>query len=70
MPLGDGVHMPSADSGVANGKSASLIGHLIEQFTVGIGNIEGLHEFQAGPTRGRFIYSISFKTAAVGNDNE
>ena len=70
LPFGDSVHMPAADSGIANGKSSSLVRHFIEQFTVRIGDIEGLHEFQAGSARGRFIYSISFETAAVGNDDE
>src|SRR5438552_8559060 len=70
LPLGYGVHMSPAHSPVAHRKSPSLIGHLIEQFTMGVGNVEGLHEFQAGPARRRFIYSISFETAAVGDDDK
>ena len=66
----DSIHMPPAHPSVAHGKSASLVSDLIEQFTVGIGDIEGLHEFQAGPAGGRFIYPVSFETAAVGNDDE
>src|SRR5437763_17211231 len=37
---------------------------------MGVGNVEGLHEFQAGPARRRFIYAISFETAAVGDDDK
>ena len=47
-------------SAITHRKTSRLICHLIDKSAVRIGNIEGLHELQTRPARGRFVHSICF----------
>ncbi|MEY2492258.1 MAG: hypothetical protein QOH24_1209 [Verrucomicrobiota bacterium] len=70
LALSNGVHMPAACPAITDRKAPRLIGNFINQAPMGISNIESLDQSQTGATGWRFIDFVSFKAAAVSNDDE
>ena len=59
-PLGNRSRSMVGARAVADRKAARLIADLINESSMCVGDVEGLHQLQARTTRGRLVHSICF----------